>query len=105
MRLHKIWLPDMDSPPFIAQARRASLAANRSPSAKEDQDFVDSISILPLLPQVAHGIFGVGGHAKIISGFRCQFQNLFRHQVCRILTKGMAALQQAITNPADPEPG
>ncbi len=46
MRLHKIWLPDMDSPEFIREARRACLAANRSPGAKEDQDFIDSISIL-----------------------------------------------------------
>ena len=46
MRLHKIWLPDMDSPEFIEEARRACLAINRSPTAKEDQDFIDSISIL-----------------------------------------------------------
>lgn len=50
MRLHKIWLPDTDSPAFIAQARRDCLAINRSDRAKEDQDFVDSISILNDLP-------------------------------------------------------
>ena len=51
MRLHKIWLPDMDSPAFIREARRACLAANRSPSAKADQDFIDSISIFSDLPE------------------------------------------------------
>ena len=50
MRLHKIWLPDMDSHEFIAEARRACLAINRSKTAKEDQDFIDSISILNHLP-------------------------------------------------------
>jgi hypothetical protein len=51
MRLYKIWLPDMDSPAFIRQARRDSLAISRSAGQKDDQDFVDSISILPLLPE------------------------------------------------------
>ncbi len=51
MRLHKIWLPDMDSPEFIEEARLACIAANNSPTAKEDQDFIDSISILPYLPE------------------------------------------------------
>ncbi len=51
MRLDKMWLPDMDSPEFIREARSQSLAANRSPGAKEDQDFIDSISILPSLPE------------------------------------------------------
>jgi hypothetical protein len=51
MRLYKIWLPDMDSPAFIRQARRDSLAIARSAGQKEDQNFVDSISILPLLPE------------------------------------------------------
>ena len=51
MRLHKVWLPDIDSPAFIRQARRESLAVARSAGEKEDQDFIDSISILPLLPE------------------------------------------------------
>jgi len=41
----------MDSPAFIREARRACLAANRSPSAKADQDFIDSISIFSDLPE------------------------------------------------------
>ncbi len=51
MRLHKMWLPDTNSPEFIEEARRACLAINNSQHAKEDQDFVDSISILPYLPE------------------------------------------------------
>ena len=51
MRLHKMWLPDMDSPALIRQARRTSLAIARSPEEKELQDWVDSVSILPLLPE------------------------------------------------------
>lgn len=51
MRLYKIWLPDMDSPEFIAQARRDSLAIAHSEKARADQDFIDSVSILPLLPE------------------------------------------------------
>ena len=51
MRLHKIWLPNTNSPEFIEQARRDSLAIARSAHAKEDQDFIDSISILHSLPE------------------------------------------------------
>ena len=47
MRLYKIWLPDMGSPAFIRQARRGSLAIARNAGQQEDQNFVDSISILP----------------------------------------------------------
>ena len=50
MRLYKMWLPDMDSPAFIAQARRDSLAI--SGSVEE----MDSVPILPLLPEY-EGIF------------------------------------------------
>jgi hypothetical protein len=50
-RLRKIPLPDTNSPEFIEQARLACQAVNNSPHAKEDQDFVDSISILPHLPE------------------------------------------------------
>jgi hypothetical protein len=40
------WVPDVNSEEFKDWARRASLAVASSPSAKEDQDFVDAISIL-----------------------------------------------------------
>jgi len=45
-RLMQRWVPDVNSEEFKEWARRASLAVASSPSAKEDQDFVDAISIL-----------------------------------------------------------
>lgn len=35
----------LDSPDFVAEARRQSLLVANSPFAKDDQDFVDSISV------------------------------------------------------------
>jgi len=46
MRLLQIWVPDTRSPEFAKEARRQSRAVARSPHAKEDQAFVDSISWL-----------------------------------------------------------
>ena len=43
MRLHKIWLPDMNSPAFIAQASRESLAAAQSAEEIELQAWMDSV--------------------------------------------------------------
>ena len=45
LRPIQIWVPDVRSPEFAAEARRQSLLVANSPSAKEDQDFIDSISI------------------------------------------------------------
>lgn len=53
MRLYRMWLPDMDSPAFIRQARGDALAIARSGEEKELQDWVDSVSILPLLRTTA----------------------------------------------------
>jgi len=39
-------VPDVNSPEFAAEAHRQSLLAANSPHAKEDQDFIDSISEL-----------------------------------------------------------
>jgi len=44
LRPIQIWVPDMRSPAFAAQARRQSLAVAKSPHAKEDQAFIDAIS-------------------------------------------------------------
>jgi hypothetical protein len=44
LRPIKIWVPDMRSPIFVAEAHRQSLAVARSPHAKKDQDFIDAIS-------------------------------------------------------------
>ncbi len=55
MRAHGLrkvvfWLPDTSTPEFAERARRESLAVANSPHAKEDQEFVDSISA-PLEPE------------------------------------------------------
>lgn len=44
LRPVQIWLPDVRSPEFQAEAHRQSLAVARSPHAAEDQAFVDAIS-------------------------------------------------------------
>ena len=44
LRLVQMWLPDTRTPEFAAEARRQSLLANISPSAAEDQAWVDAIS-------------------------------------------------------------
>lgn len=44
LRPIQIWVPDVNSPEFIAEAHRQSLAVANSPMAQEDQDFIDSIS-------------------------------------------------------------
>jgi hypothetical protein len=46
LRPIQIWVPDVRSPEFAAEAHRQSLLVAQSPHAKEDQDFVDSISEL-----------------------------------------------------------
>ena len=44
LRPIQIWVPDMRSSAFVAQAHRQSLAVARSSHAGEDQDFIDAIS-------------------------------------------------------------
>jgi hypothetical protein len=44
LRPIQIWMPDVRSPSFAAEAHRQSLAAAKSPSAKDDQDFIDAVS-------------------------------------------------------------
>ena len=44
LRPIQIWVPDMRSPAFAAEAHRQSLAVARSPNAKADHDFVDAVS-------------------------------------------------------------
>jgi hypothetical protein len=46
LRLVQLWLPDTSTPEFAAAAHRASLAIANSPTEREDQAFVDSISWL-----------------------------------------------------------
>ena len=45
LRQVRIWIPDMDEATFRAEAHRQSLLVASSPSEKEDQAFVDAISI------------------------------------------------------------
>ena len=44
LRPIQIWVPDVRSPEFAAEAHRQSLAAARNAHARDDQDFVDAIS-------------------------------------------------------------
>lgn len=44
LRPVQIWLPDVRSPEFQAEAHRQSLAVAKSPHAVDDQAFVDAIS-------------------------------------------------------------
>jgi len=44
LRPIQIWVPDVRSPGFAAQARRQSLAVARSRFAEADQEFIDAIS-------------------------------------------------------------
>lgn len=44
LRPIQIWVPDMRSRTFVAEAHRQSLAVAKSPHAKEDQDFINAVS-------------------------------------------------------------
>ena len=46
LRPIQIWVPDTRTPEFAAEAHRQSLLAAKSPYAKEDQAFIDSMSEL-----------------------------------------------------------
>ena len=45
LRPIQIWVPDVDSPAFRAEAHRQSLAVARSKHEAEDQAFVDAVSV------------------------------------------------------------
>jgi Protein of unknown function (DUF3018) len=44
LRLIQIWVPDVRSPAFKAEAHRQSLAVAKSPHGDEDQAFIDAVS-------------------------------------------------------------
>ncbi|MBI4213677.1 MAG: antitoxin MazE family protein [Chloroflexi bacterium] len=44
LRPIQIWVPDVRSPAFAAEAHRQSLAVGQGPGATEDQDFIDAVS-------------------------------------------------------------
>jgi len=43
MRLVQMWVPDVNSPEFAAEAHRQSLLAAEADQRTDDQDFIDSI--------------------------------------------------------------
>ena len=46
LRPIQIWVPDVRSPSFQSEAHRQSAAVAQSPSAAEDQAFIDAVSAL-----------------------------------------------------------
>ena len=46
LRPIQIWVPDVRSPGFGAEARRQALAVAGSAQASEDQEFIDAVSDL-----------------------------------------------------------
>jgi Antitoxin MazE-like len=44
LRPIQIWVPDVRSPEFAAEAHRQSLAVANSPQEKEDQEFINAIT-------------------------------------------------------------
>lgn len=46
LRPVQFWLPDVNSPEFIAEAHRQSLLVSQSPSEADDQAFIDSLCVL-----------------------------------------------------------
>ncbi len=44
LRPIQIWVPDVNSPAFAAEAHRQSLAVAASPGEADDQAFIDAIS-------------------------------------------------------------
>jgi hypothetical protein len=45
LRPIQIWVPDVRSPEFISEAHRQSLIVANSKQERDDQDFIDSISV------------------------------------------------------------
>ena len=47
LRPIQIWVPDVRSPAFAAEAHRQARLVATSPAANDDQDFVDGVSGWP----------------------------------------------------------
>jgi hypothetical protein len=45
MRPIQIWVPDVRSPEFEAEAHRQSAAVAATPNAPDDQAFIDAVSL------------------------------------------------------------
>lgn len=50
MRLVQLWVPDVRSETFIAEAHRQSVLVGTAPSEADDQAFIDALSIDVLGP-------------------------------------------------------
>ncbi len=48
LRPIQLWVPDVRTPEFAAEAHRQSLAAACSPCAEQDQAFVDALTDWPV---------------------------------------------------------
>ncbi|MCV0396107.1 MAG: antitoxin MazE family protein [Rhizobiaceae bacterium] len=46
LKLVQLWVPDVNSPEFKAEARRQSLVVANHPGEKEDQAFIDSVAAI-----------------------------------------------------------
>jgi Protein of unknown function (DUF3018) len=44
LRPVQFWLPDVDSPAFIAEAHQTSLLLAQSPTEQDDQAFIESLA-------------------------------------------------------------
>jgi hypothetical protein len=53
MRLVQLWVPDVRSEAFIAEAHRQSVLVGTGPSEADDQAFIDALSIDVLGPDEA----------------------------------------------------
>jgi hypothetical protein len=47
LRPIQVWLPDTRTAAFKVEAHRQSLVVAQSPHARQDQDFIDTISLQP----------------------------------------------------------
>ncbi len=45
LRPIQIWVPDVRSPSFVAEAHRQSAAVSKSAHAADDQAFIDAVSL------------------------------------------------------------
>jgi surfactin synthase thioesterase subunit len=51
LRPIQIWVPDVTTPEFVAEAHRQSLVVANSTTEQEDQDFVDAVSDWEGMPE------------------------------------------------------
>ncbi len=67
LRLIQIWVPDVRSPAFTAEAHRQSLAVARSLRGTEDQGFVDAVSMVPQVVPTRALLAGAGRRSRRVT--------------------------------------